>query len=211
MTGMAGSGAMVGLIVLIGIGAAIVFFDRMLRLRRVMIDYADFLQGVFNILEKGNIDEALAICDDAPGPVAAVVHEALLHRGDAPDVLRDAMAVTGRAEIARLERRVMSLALGAQLTPLLGLIGTLLGIRQTVAVMGEQAPLLDAAALFGGVSGAVSATLAGLIVAATCYAMHHLLLVRIDHLVLDLDAAASMAFRYLTGGQAAGRTEKGLD
>ena len=56
-----------------------VFIDRMLRLRKIAIDPQDFLQGIFNVLDKGQTAEALAICDETPGPLAALVAEAVVH------------------------------------------------------------------------------------------------------------------------------------
>jgi len=190
--------AVLVLIAVVGVAVTAVFIDRMLRFRRIASDYVEFIKGLINILDKNNIDEALAVCDDAPGPIAAVMHEAILHRDEKPEVLHDAITVKGQEEISRLERRISILVLGAQLSPLLGLIGTLLGIREAVITITAQAPVLDASAMFGYVSGAVTATIAGLVVAVMSYLMHHLLSEQLDRLTQDLNIAASNMFQYLT-------------
>jgi biopolymer transport protein ExbB len=186
------------LIVLLGVAAAVVFFERLLHLRRAQIDYGDFLKGVCNVLENGNVDEAMLICEETPGPVAAVVMTAIRHRKGSREAIREAVDNTGRAEISRLERRLASLAITCQLAPLLGLLGTLLGVIQIVQVVNEQAPVVQSVNLTDGLMRALVATVAGLLVAIPCHAMYALLMVRIERIVLDMEASASEIVAYLT-------------
>ncbi len=186
------------LIALLGVAAVAVFFERLLHLRRAQIDYGDFLKGVCNVLENGNVDEALLICEETPGPVAAVVMTAIRHRKGTREAMREAVDNTGRAEISRLERRLASLAITCQLAPLLGLLGTLLGVIQIVQTMNEQAPVVQSVNLTDGLMRALVATAAGLLVAIPCHAMYALLMVRIERIVLDMEASASEIVAYLT-------------
>lgn len=186
------------LIGLLGVAAAVVFFERLLHLRRAQIDYGDFLKGVCNVLENGNVDEAMLICEETPGPVAAVVMTAIRHRKGSREAIREAVDNTGRAEISRLERRLASLAITCQLAPLLGLLGTLLGVIQIVQVVNEQAPVVQSVNLTDGLMRALVATVAGLLVAIPCHAMYALLMVRIERIVLDMEASASEIVAYLT-------------
>jgi biopolymer transport protein ExbB len=186
------------LVVFLGVAAVLVFFERLLQLRRAQIDYSDFLKGVCNVLENGNVDEAMMICEETPGPVAAVVMTAIRHRRGTREAIREAVDNTGRAEISRLERRLASLAITCQLAPLLGLLGTLLGVIQIVQTLNEQAPVVQSANLTGGLMQALLSTVAGLLVAIPCHAMYGLLMVRIERIVLDMEASASEIVAYLT-------------
>ncbi len=186
------------LIVLLGVAAIIVFFERLLHLRRAQIDYGDFLKGVCNVLENGNIDEAMMICEETPGPVAAVVLTAIRHRQGTREAIREAVENTGRAEISRLERRLASLAITCQIAPLMGLLGTLLGVIQIVQTMNAQAPVVQSTDLTTGLMQALVATVAGLLVAVPCHAMYSMLMVRIERIVLDMEASASEIVAYLT-------------
>ncbi|MBQ6340376.1 MAG: hypothetical protein IJI36_14650, partial [Kiritimatiellae bacterium] len=56
-------GPVFGLLVLLGCVAVILFANRLLSLRRAQIDYMDFVRGVSNVLARGNVDEALVLCD----------------------------------------------------------------------------------------------------------------------------------------------------
>jgi biopolymer transport protein ExbB len=192
------AGPVFWLILALGIAAATVFFERLLKLRRAQIDSSDFLKGVCNVLEKKNVEEAMMICEETPGPVAAVVLTAIRHRQGSREAIREAVDNTGRAEISRLERRLASLAITCQIAPLLGLVGTLLGIIQIVQVVNEQAPVVQSTNLTAGLMRALVTTVAGLLVAVPCHVMYALLMVRIERIVLDMEASASDIVGYLT-------------
>ena len=185
------------LIVALGIASVIVFFERLLHLRRAQIDYNAFLKGVCNVLENGHIDEAMMICEETPGPVAAVTLTAIRHRQSSHEALREAVDNTGRAEMSRLERRLASLAVICQIAPLLGLLGTLLGVIRIVQTMNEQAPVVQSTDLTAGLMQALVATVAGLLVAVPCHVMYTMLMVRIERIVLDMEACASEIVAYI--------------
>ena len=185
-------------ILILGIAALLVFFERLLYLRRAQINYGDFLKGIFTVLQNGNIQEATTICEDTSVPVAAVTLTAINHRHGTHEALREAVENTGRAEMSRLERRLASLAVTCQIAPLLGLLGTLLGVIRIVRTMNEQAPVVLSTDLTAGLMQALVATAAGLLVAIPCHAMYMMLMVRIERIVLDMEAAASEIVAYLT-------------
>lgn len=198
MTFIMQGGPVFWVIVLLGIAAVVVFFERLLHLRRAQIDYGDFLKGVCNVLENGNREEAMMICEETPGPVAAVVLTAIRHRQGTLEAIREAVDNTGRAEISRLERRLASLAITCQIAPLLGLLGTLLGVIKVVLAINEQAPVVQNTSLTMGLMQALVSTVAGLLVAIPCHVMYSLLMVRIERIVLDMEASASEIVAYLT-------------
>ena len=111
------------LLIALGVTSVLLFFNRLIALRRAQVDYADFVRGVGNVLAQDNPDEALALCDETPAPVARIVAVAVRHRSGSARVLREAVDTTGRAEVGRFERRLALLAIIAQSAPLLGLLG----------------------------------------------------------------------------------------
>ncbi len=191
-------GPVLWIILLCGLAAAGVFLERMLHLRRAAISHRDFLQGVCNVLDRGNADEAVQICEEAPGPVPALIRAAILHRHEPRHALTEAIGNVGRAEIARMERRVAVVATIGQIAPVLGLIGTVFGIIEVVLVLRDQQPLIYAAHVTDGLLRALVSTAAGLIVAVPCFIMHNLLIVQIDRVVLDMEAAETEITAYLT-------------
>lgn len=181
---------------LCGLAAVAVFIERLVHLRRARIRYSDFLSGVFNILEKGKIREALSLCDEAPGPVVHLMHTAIVHRDESRDALRQILENAGRAEISRMERRLVVLSTIIQGAPLLGLLGTLLGILEMVIAMRNDIPLVHSFYITNGLVRSLICAIAGLVVAIPSYAMFNLLVIRIDRIVLDMEQATGdiMAF-----------------
>ncbi len=191
-------GVVLTILLLLEAMTIIVFFERLLHLRRAQVDHADFIKGVCNVLERDNSAEAVMLCEDTPGPVAAVVLTAIRYREGSRDILREAVHNTGRAEISRLERRIIALAVNSQIAPLLGLLGTLLGVIEIVFLINSQSPLIQNTALTEGLMNALVTTVAGLIVAITAYTMYALLMVRIERIVHDMEAAAASIVAFLT-------------
>ncbi len=152
--------------------------------------YAHFVRGVENVLGQKSPDEALALCDDTPSPVARIVAVAVRHRTASARILREAVDTTGRVEVGRFERRLALLAIIAQSAPLLGLLGTIVGMARVVLAVGGQA-LVTRADLIGGAMQTLSAAAAGIVVAVSVQVMYGMLRVRLDHLTTDLEAAAS--------------------
>ena len=189
--------SMFWILAVLAVVAVVTFFERFFDLRRSQIDYEDFLEGVVNVLDRGNEDEALAICEDTAAPVASVVSTAIRHRRDSARLLREAVDSKGRAEVGRLDRRLAVLAIVAQTAPLLGLLGTVVGFVQAVGTA-DGSELVSRASLMGGVMGALVSTAAGLVVAILASAMYGFLRVRLDRIVVDLEAAASQIIGYIS-------------
>lgn len=190
-------GAVLWIIFGCGIAAFVVFIERSLHLHRARIRFEDFLKGIFNILRRSNVDEALTICDETPGPVAYIIRIAILHREADREEMRTAIKDAGTAEISRLERRLVLIATVGQIAPLLGLLGTVIGLVDCLLSLQIAAPLVQSADIFGGVMKALLTTGAGLMVAIPCYAGFNLLVVKIDRLVLDMEKASSEIVSFL--------------
>ena len=178
------------LLIALGVTSVLLFFNRLVALRRAPIDYADFVRGVGNVLEQNNPDEALVLCDETPAPVARIVAAAIRHRTGSARILREAVDTTGRAEVGRFERRLALLAIIAQSAPLLGLLGTIVGMARVVLAVGGEA-LVTRADLIGGAMQTLGAAAAGIVVAVSVQVMYGMLRVRLDRLTADLEAAAS--------------------
>lgn len=192
------------ILLVLALVALVTYFERLIDLRRARVDFEDFLKGVINVLDSGNDEEALAICDDAQAPVGRIVATAIRHRGASARVLREAVDSQGRAEIGRLDRRLAALAIIAQISPAVGFLGTLVGFIKALLVANTQALVSRTDLLEGSMGALVSAAL-GLAVAIPATVMYGSLRVRLDRAVVDLEAAASQIVGYLST-----QKEKGL-
>ena len=190
------------IIVAAGAAAFVLFLTRAFDLHRARIRVDDFLHGITTILGRDNVAEAVSICEETPGPVAAIVKTAILHRDAGREGIRDAILDSGRTEIARMEQRMGLIGTVAQTAPLLGLLGTVIGMIRALFVMQQKGALIQSADIMGWLLQALVTTAAGLTVAIPCYAAYNYLAGRIERLVLDMEQAASGIVAFLAGGAA---------
>ena len=195
------------LLATLAVAAVVIFFERFFELRRVQIDWQDFVKGVINVLASGNADEALAICEDTAVPVANVVATAIRHRDASARVLREAVDSQGRAEIGRLDRRLAALAIIGQIAPLLGLLGTVVGFIKTILLVNSQ-ELVARADLLNSSMEALLAAALGLGVAIPVAVMYGMLRVRMERIVVEMEAAASQITGYISTREANTREAK---
>lgn len=180
-------GPVLWLIGVIGTIALILFLQRLFHLHRAQIKTDDFVRGIFNIISRGNIVEAVSQCEETPGPVAQMMRMAILEREQGPERVRQAMQEVGLAEIPRLERNLSLLLTLGQVAPLAGLFGTVLGMMDVLTLINVHAPQVYAGDLSGGLLTALMTTAAGLAVAIPVYAGHNLLLSRVESILLDME------------------------
>lgn len=197
-------GPVLWIILISGAVAFLVYVERSLHLHRARIKAEDFLKGIFNILHRGNTAEALTICEETPGPVAQLVRTGILNRHEDRELLRSSMEDVSLAEISRMERRLVVIATVAQVAPLLGLLGTFIGLVDALLVMQNQTPLIQTIDITGALLRALITTAAGLSVAIPCYVAFNLLVVKIDRIVLDMEKAIAEVVAFLTGAKARG-------
>lgn len=190
-------GPLFWVLVVLAVVAVIAYFDRVIDLRRARVDYEDFLKGVFNVLDSGSDAEALAICTDSSTPIAAIVATAIRHKNGTDRILREAVDSQGRAEIGRLDRRMAILAIIGQVAPVLGLLGTIIGFIKVVLAVNMQTVVLRADLLSALMEALLSAAM-GLAIAIPVMIMYGSLRVRLDRIVVELEAAASQIVGYLS-------------
>jgi biopolymer transport protein ExbB len=168
-----------------------VFLERLLQYHREQINSAEFLNGVRNVLKRDNVVEALAICDATPGPVARLVKVAILNRERGRFAVQEALEDAGAWEVPRLEQKLHLLATIAQIAPLMGLLGTVLGFMKVFRDIEAAGLSAHASQLSGGIWQALTCTAAGLAVAIPAYAGYNYLVGRINAIVLDMEQAST--------------------
>ena len=184
-------GPMIWVILLVSAIAVAVFIERVLHFHRAQINSMEFLNGVRNVLKRDNVVEALSICEATPGPVARLVKAAIINRDKGRDGVREALEEAGLVEVPPLEAKLNLLATIAQISPLLGLLGTVLGFIEVFTVLQTRTALPTIQDMAGGVWQALICTAAGLAVAIPCYAAYNYLVSRVNAIVLDMEKAAT--------------------
>lgn len=186
---------MIWVLAVLGLLGLVLFVERTLYLHRSQINSTAFLGGIKNILAKRRLVEALTVCEETPGPVAAVVKAALLHAGDDAEKMRFHVQEAAVVELPALERRLGSIAAIAQVAPLVGLLGTVLGMG--AVFLAFRRDYATAAELSRGLYQALLATGGGLMLAIPAHLAGHFLAGRVRAIVRDVEWAANEIMMYL--------------
>lgn len=184
-------GPMMWVILLASAVGVVVFIERVLHYHRAQINSVEFLNGVRNVLRRENVVEAISICDATPGPVARLVKVAILNREKGRDGVREALEEAGLVEVPPLEDKLNLLATIAQIAPLMGLLGTVLGFIKIFTALQTKTTIPTMQDLSGGVWQALICTAAGLAVSIPAYAAYNYLVSRVNAIVLDMEKAAT--------------------
>jgi biopolymer transport protein ExbB len=190
-------GPVMWLLLVLGLVAAVIFVERALFLHRGQIRSTEFLNGIKNLLQKQRLMEGLTLCEETPGPVAKVVKAGLRHAADDEQAMRFAVQEAALVEIPVLERRIGALAAIAQIAPLLGLLGTLLGMIKTFWLFNQGGNYATPGVLAGGMWEALLTAAAGLAVAIPTHLGRHFLSGRVRALVQDMEWSGNELMRFL--------------
>ena len=191
-------GPVIWLILIAAAIALVVFIERVLFCHRSQINSGEFLNGVRNVLKRDNIVEAISICDATPGPVARIVKTAILNRDRGRERVREAVEEAGLTEVPRLEEKLNLLATIAQIAPLLGLLGTIIGFIRIFMKLQADGLYAHISTLSGGIWEALICAAAGIAVAIPVHAGYNYLVSRINKIVLDMERSAGEIVNIVT-------------
>lgn len=179
----------------LGLVCLILVLERTLFLHRGQIRSAAFIGGIKNILGKRRLVEALTVCEETPGPVAAVVKAALLRADANSDTMRFHVQEAAILELPALERRLGAIAAIAQVAPLVGVLGTVLGMATTFLAFEKD--YMSASALATGMWQALLCTAGSLMLAIPAHLSHYFLTARVRALVRDVEWSGNEIMKYL--------------
>ena len=191
-------GAVTGVVLLLGVIATVIIFERLLHYHRAQINVPEFLRGVLNVLRRGNAVEAASICVDTPGPVAHIVRAAILRGSQGEKAIRQAIDDASLSEIPRLERSLGLLATISTIGPLLGLLGTVLGMVTLFMDMESAGQYVHVETLAGGIRQALLSTAVGLTVGIGAHGFYNYFVRRVDGIVLDMEKTDSELLYFLS-------------
>ena len=195
---LANGGPVIWLILIAAAVAAVVFVERALYCHRSQINSAEFLNGVRTVIKRGNVVEAIAICDATAGPVARLVKAAILSRELGRDRVREAVEEAGLIEVPRLEEKLNLLATIAQIAPLLGLFGTIIGFIHVFTKLQAAGLYAHLDMLSAGVWESLVCAAAGIALAIPAHAGYNYLVSRVNKIVLDMERAAAEIVNIVT-------------
>jgi len=175
-----------------------IFVERLLYYHRIQININEFLNGIRTVLKRENVVEAISICDATPGPVPRIVKTAILMKDQPRERIREAIQAATLTELPRLHRRIPGLATIAQIGPLMGLLGTILGFMEVFARLEQAGLYASINQLSSGIWQALTCMAFGLGLGIIAYAAYNHLVVRINIIMLDMERAGIEILNIMT-------------
>ena len=181
------AGPVMWIIVGVFVLAMILFLTKVMQFHRDEINIPELLKGLRNTLQRNAFVEALSLCDNTPGPTARLLGAAILAHQNGDD-LRTAMDEVAIAEIPRLERFIRFIGSIGFVLPLLGFLGTVVGMTEAFEAAKNSTGMTPD--LANAMGTALTTTGAGLTGAVICYLAHNYLAARLDAILLDMEKAS---------------------
>lgn len=167
------------------------FFERLYHFRKANVDWDAFM-GELRKKVKGQLYmDAITFCSNSHGPLAAVMKSGLLKHEAGRDRIREAMEDASVHEFSRLEKHIPLVAMISHVSPLFGLLGTVLGMIDCFHVIQTKAGLVTPSDLSGGISQALLTTAAGLVVAIPTYLAYGYLVSRIEIFAVQIEKSST--------------------
>jgi biopolymer transport protein ExbB len=173
-------------IALCSIFALGIFLERLWTYIKVRQEFRELAHQVEPLVAKHRNDEAIATCHKSQSPLAQVFLAALRVAGRSREQVKAIVEETGRREAAPLQRYLGLLGTIATISPLLGLLGTVLGMIRAFNVIASQG-MGTPATLGGGISEALITTAAGMTVAIPVILAHRYLTGRLERLIIEME------------------------
>jgi biopolymer transport protein ExbB len=175
-------------IILLSFVAAYIFIERYYVIRQATKEDVNFMNRIKDYIHEGKIDAALALCKSTDSPSARMVEKGINRLGRPLHDISTAIENVGKLEISKLEKGFPTLATITGAEPMLGFLGTVIGMVQSFYAMSQAGNNIEVSMMSDGIYTALITTVAGLIVGILGYFAYNTLVVRVEKVVFNLEA-----------------------
>ena len=169
--------------------AIYIFVERLLTIKSAMKEDKSFMDRIRDYIHDGKIGSALNLCQQTGTPSARMVEKGITRMGRPMQDVQVAIENVGNLEVSKLEKNLVIMATIAAGAPMLGFLGTVLGMVQTFFNMANNASgVIEMTALSEGMYQAMVTTIGGLIVGILCIFAYNFLVSRIDRVVRTMES-----------------------
>lgn len=184
-------GWILALLAVLSIIAVYIFIERFMAISKGSKEEKNFMNNIRDFIHEGRIDSALTLCRHNDTPIARMIEKGLSRIGKPLNDINTAIENVGKLEVSRLEKNIAGLATISGAGPMLGFLGTVMGMIRAFYDMSMAGNNIDIALLSTGIYQAMVTTVAGLIVGIIAYVCYNILVARIEKLVFILEARAT--------------------
>lgn len=187
-SGGIGGMLIMGILFILSIIAVYIFIERYNAIKRANKIDANFINNIKDHVSHGRLDAARALCQSHDTPVARMIQKGISRIGKPLKDITSAIENTGKLEISSLEKNLASLATIAGAAPMIGFLGTVIGMILAFHEMAAAGGQIDIEMLAEGIYTAMTTTVAGLAVGIIAYIGYNLLVTRVDKVIYKMEA-----------------------
>ena len=175
-------------IVLLSMIAVYIFFERWFAIKNAARVDQNFMNRIKDYIMDGKVDSARTLCQSTDNPVARMIEKGISRIGRPLNDVNAAIENVGKLEVYKLERNVSVLATIAGAAPMIGFLGTVIGMIIAIHEIANAGGQIDIKMLSDGLYTAMTTTVAGLIVGIISYIQYNHLVVRTNKVVYEMEA-----------------------
>jgi biopolymer transport protein ExbB len=175
-------------IILLSFVAAYIFIERYYVIKKATKEDLNFMNRIKDYIHDGKIEAAVALCKSTDSPSARMVEKGINRLGRPLQDISTAIENVGKLEISKLEKGFPTLATITGAEPMLGFLGTVIGMVQSFYAMSQAGNNIEVSMMSDGIYTALITTVAGLIVGILGYFAYNVLVVRVERVVFNLEA-----------------------
>lgn len=165
-----------------------IFGERWWAIRKASQIDDNFMRNIHDYIHEGKIKAAINLCQSQETPIARLIEKGIERIGRPLNDIQTAVENMGNVEVSRLEKGLPMLATIAGGAPMLGFLGTVIGMIQAFYNMSQAGSNVDITLLSGGIYTAMVTTVAGLIVGILAYFGYNYLTAKIDDIVYKMES-----------------------
>ena len=184
-------GWIMAVLALMSVIAVYIFIERFLIIRRATKEDKNFMNNIRDFMHNGRLESAIDMCKTTNTPIARMIQKGISRIGKPLSDINAAIENVGNLEVARLEKNVATLATIASIAPMIGFLGTVIGMVRAFYDMSMAGNNIDIGLLSAGIYQAMVTTVGGLIVGIIGYILYNILVARIEKMVFLLEARAT--------------------
>ncbi len=187
--GLAGS-IVIGILFVLLFVAIYIYFERFFSIKKASQFDENFIGIIKEKISKGNLTEAKEVCRQKDSPVSRLTEKGISRIGSPLEDINTAIENAGKLEVYKLEKNVSILATVAGAAPMIGFLGTVIGMVLAFHQLATSSGQADMGSLAEGIYTAMTTTVAGLIVGIIAYIGYNHLVVKTDKVVHQMEATA---------------------
>jgi biopolymer transport protein ExbB len=191
VSGGLGGQIIMGLMVLLSIAMVYIFVNRMSAIKRANKIDPQFMKDIKDHVASGNVQSAINLCERSDSPVARMILKGLTRIGKPLQDISASIENQGKLEIQRLERNLPYLATIAGGAPMLGLLGTVIGMILAFKEMANAGGGVQIDMLAEGIYVAMTTTAAGLVVGIFAYFGYNFLVTRVESVIYKMETSST--------------------